>query len=122
MDAAYSLVKQKGASQFLIKLGKDFNVVARECSLSGSELFSIIFDHVLSMTLLETNDVKLVAVVKYTDPRVTLLRLRKDAHVNMSTFKQNFVMQVIHYFTNASPDNEKAQKELELLFSIELEC
>ena len=115
MDAVSLLVKRKNLSQFSLKLGKEFNDVAQEYALSDLELFSKIFDHVLSATGLEaTHGVKLVATVKYPEPRVTLLLVRKHAREDIAIFKQNFVAQAVHYLTC-----KQSQKQLELIMSVE---
>ena len=117
MDAVFELIERKNSSQFLLKLGNDFNEVARNWSLTDTELFSNIFDHILSAsTGFGVNGAKLLAVIKYPDPRVTLLCVRKNASENIEIFKQNFVTQAVHYFTNTASES---QKSLELIMSIE---
>ena len=54
------------------------------------------------------------ATVKYPEPRVTLLLVRKHAREDGAVFKQNFVAQAVPYLTN-----KHSQKQLELIMSVE---
>ena len=121
MEKAISLlVQQKTISQFLIKFGKDFNNVTKEHALSESDLITLMFDHVLSSSGLgvEENEAgrKLVATLKNTEPRVTLLVVRKQAGETILLFRQKFAAQVMRYLIN-----KQGEKSLQLLMSVEQE-
>ena len=121
MEKAISLlVQQKTISQFLIKFGKDFNNVAKEHALSESDLITLMFDHVLSSSGLgvEENEAgrKLVATLKNTEPRVTLLGVRKQAGETILLFRQKFAARVMRYLIN-----KQCEKSLQLLMSVEQE-
>ena len=118
-NAVVLLVKQKSASQFQFILGKEFHKVAKEHSHSENELCSLMFDYVLSLTGLSGDDGagKLVATLKYPEPRVTLLLVRKQACESMLLFRQNFVAQAMRYLIN-----KQGEKSLELVMSVEQEC
>ena len=59
---------------------------------------------------------KLVASVKFKNPRVTLLVERKQEKESLEIFKQRFVYRVVHYLTS-----NQDQKSFQVIISIECE-
>ena len=118
MEAALQIVKYRNSGQFLLKLGKTFNVIAEKYCLSNEELFSLVFDQALALADLEDGRNSLVTSVKYPEPRVTLFVLRKEAGEDMNVYKQNFVAQAVRYLTSTSKREAKA---FDLILCIERE-
>lgn len=118
MEAVRSVVECTNSGKFVLKMGNEFNMVAEKYNMTNRELFALIFDYVLSSQLnTEDGEEKLVASIKYRDPRVTLLVVRKTKFQTMVGFKEQFLNEAVCYLTSANP----AQKNFHLVMRIEPE-
>ena len=116
MEAVDFIVESQYSGQFLLKMGKHFNTVAKNHNLSNRELFAFIFDHVLSSLTNPEDGQRLVASIKFKNPRVTLLLDRKQEDESLEIFRNRFTYKAVHYLTS-----NQDQKNFQLIMCIEYE-
>lgn len=112
------LVENCGKIGWKIKLGAALNTVARDSKLGKIATFLIVFQFCLNASKIDPEK-KVVIVIKYDDPRIVLMKKRKEAAEDFGLFFTDFVQKSCTYLTNRG--NEASKKNFSILLCIENE-